>query len=207
MKHWLYKAMTGGVGVLSLLWVVALLSACGKTDVPKPVFFSTDVTGADIGGNFTLTDHAGNLRTLEDFKGKVVALFFGYTHCPDVCPATMGKLATAMGELGAEASHVQVLFVTVDPERDTAAALKEYLSAFNPDFLGLYGDERATRKITREYRIHSQMQPGEAAGHHTVDHSTGTYILDTKGKVRLYVSSDKGVDVIVHDISELLRAS
>lgn len=194
-------------GMAAVFLAAVFLSACGKTDTSKPTFLSTDITDAGLGGDFQLTDHAGNLRTLGDFKGKVIVLFFGYTHCPDVCPATMGKLASAMTELGADAARVQVLFVTVDPERDTPASLKDYLSAFNSDFLGLYGDERALKRITKEYRIHSQKQPGESEGHHTVDHSTGSYILDTKGKVRLYVSSDKGPAVYAHDISELLRAS
>lgn len=192
--------------MIVLLLAIPFLSSC-KTEDSKPTFLSTDVTSAGLGGDFTLRDHSGNLRTLEDFKGKVVILFFGYTHCPDVCPATMAELATAMTKLGGEASRVQVLFISVDPERDTPEVLKEYLSAFNPDFLGLYGDERAIKKVTREYRIHSQKQTGESEGHHTVDHSTGSYILDTKGKVRLYVSSDKGPEVFIHDISELLKTS
>ena len=199
------KAVMGSVAAVFL--AAAFMSACGKTDTPKPTFLSTDITGAGLGGDFQLTDHAGNLRTLEDFKGKVVVLFFGYTHCPDVCPATMGKLASAMNELGADASRVQVLFVTVDPERDTPAALRDYLSAFNPDFLGLYGNEQTIKKVTKEYRIHSQKQPGDSENHHTVDHSTGSYILDQKGKARLYVSSDKGPEVFAHDILELLTTS
>ena len=196
-------------------WAVFLLTAfllsglAGCSNAPKPSFLSTDITGADFGKGFNLVDHTGKLRTLEDFKGKVVVVFFGYTHCPDVCPATMGKLATAMTDLGPDASRVQVLFITVDPENDNAETLKEYLSAFNPTFLGLYGDTQAIKKTTREYNVVYQKHTDSSAGHHTdtVDHSTGTYIYDTRGKLRLYVSNDKGPDVFAHDISELLKTS
>lgn len=184
---------------------VLLLTAC--SNAPKPTFLSTDITSADFGADFDLVDHTGKMRTLADFKGKAVVVFFGYTHCPDVCPATMGKLATAMKELGPDASRVQVLFITVDPERDTAAVLKEYLSSFDPTFLGLYGDDRATKKVAKEFKAIYQKQPGESHGHHTMDHSSGTYIYDAKGKLRLYVSGEKGADVFAHDLSELLRTT
>jgi protein SCO1/2 len=184
-----------------------LLAACGDTSKPKQEFLSTDISDVNFGEDFRLTDHNGNVRTLSDFKGKVVVLFFGYTHCPDVCPATMSNLATAMEKLGPDASRVQVLFVTVDPERDTPPVLQQYLSAFNPTFLGLSGNAQATKAVTKEFKIVAQKQPGEAAGHHTVDHSTGTYIFDTKGKLRLYVTSDKDAEVFAHDISVLLKTS
>lgn len=183
------------------------LTACGDTAKPKPSFLSTDVSGVNFGKDFRLSDHTGNMRTLSDFKGKVVVLFFGYTHCPDVCPATMANVATAMEKLGPEAERVQVLFVTVDPERDTPTILQQYLSAFNPSFLGLSGNAQATKDVTKEFKIVAQKQAGDTPGHHTVDHSTGTYIFDTKGKLRLYVTSDKGPDVFAHDISELLKIS
>lgn len=185
--------------------LLSFLSGCGNT--PKPSFLSTDITGADFGKGFNLVDHNGKLRTLEDFKGQVVVVFFGYTHCPDICPATMGNLATAMQKLGSDASRVQVLFITVDPENDSPEALKEYLSAFNPSFLGLYGNAQAIKKTAKEYNIVYQKHGDNSEGHQSVDHSTGTYIYDTKGKLRLYVSNDKGPDVFVHDILELLKLS
>lgn len=196
---------------LALTAIVVLqalfLTACSDTAKPKPEFLSTDISSVNFGKDFRLADHTGNMRTLSDFKGKVVVLFFGYTHCPDVCPATMANLAAAMEKLGPQADRVQVLFVTVDPERDTPAILQQYLSAFNPEFLGLSGNPQATKDVIKEFKIVAQKQAGESPGHHTVDHSTGTYIFDTSGKLRLYVTSDKGADVFAHDIAELLKTS
>jgi protein SCO1 len=188
-----------------LLPGVAFLTACGN--VAKPAFLSTDVTGANFGKGFNLADHTGTIRSLTDFKGKVIVLFFGYTHCPDVCPTTMGDIATAMKKLGKDAARVQVLFVTVDPERDTPSVLKEYLSVFNPTFLGLSGDAQATRAIADEFKVVYQKQADEPVGQHSVDHSIGTYIFDPSGKLRLYVNNGKGGDVFAHDIAELLRTS
>lgn len=189
-----------------VVWsVVFCLAGCGNTT--KPTFLSTDITGADFGRDFKLTDHAGEIRSLADFRGKAIALFFGYTHCPDMCPATMGELAAAMQKLDKDAARVQVLFVTVDPERDTPAQLKQYLSAFNPAFLGLSGDERATKDMASEFKVVYQKQTGQSPDQHTMDHSTGTYIFDTKGRIRLYVSNGAGSDVFAQDIAELLRTS
>ena len=182
-----------------------LLAGCG--DTVKPTFISTDITGAEFGRDFKLVDSAGETRSLGDFKGKAIVLFFGYTHCPDICPATMGDLAAAMQKLGKDAARVQVLFVTVDPERDTPALLKEYLSAFNPTFLGLSGDAEATKAIANEFKIVYQKQMGTSADHHTMDHSAGSYIFDTKGKLRLYVSNGTDRNIFAQDIAELLRTS
>lgn len=188
-------------------WAALLiLAACGNT--AKPTFLSTDITGATFGKEFKLTDHTGVTRTLADFKGKAVVLFFGYTHCPDICPATMAELADTMQKLGKDASRVQVLFVTVDPERDTPDTLKQYLLAFNPTFLGLYGDAQATKDIADEFKIVYQKQAGTVPDHHTMDHSSGIYIFDTKGQLRLYASgSGHGGDILVRDIEELLRTT
>lgn len=198
---------TAALSLTAAFLTTLLLAACSDSNTAKPTFLSTDITGVDFGKGLDLTDHNGKTRTLADFKGQVVVLFFGYTHCPDICPATMGNLAAAMTKLGPDASRVQVLFVTVDPERDTPAILKEYLSAFSPSFLGLYGDAQATEKAAKEFKTVYQKQAGEFTAHHTMDHSTGTYIFDTEGKLRLYVSSEKGGDVFAHDVSELLRVS
>ena len=189
-----------------IIWSAALLvAACGNTS--KPTFLSTDITGAEFGRDFKLADHTGKIRTLADFRGKAIVLFFGYTHCPDICPATMGELAAAMQKLGKDAARVQVLFVTVDPERDTPERLAQYLSAFSPAFLGLHGDSQATKDIANEFKIVYQKQVGESPDHHTMDHSAGTYIFDPKGKLRLYVSNGAGRDAFAHDIAELLRTS
>ncbi|MBA2659386.1 MAG: SCO family protein [Nitrosospira sp.] len=190
----------------ALIWsAMLLLAGCGTTG--KPTFISTDITGAEFGKDFRLADHTGEIRSLGDFKGKAIVLFFGYTHCPDICPATMGELAAAMQKLGKDAARVQVLFVTVDPDRDTPALLKEYLSAFNPTFLGLSGDAQATKGIANEFKIVYQKQMGTSSDHHTMDHSAGSYIFDTKGQLRLYVSNGAGRNVFAQDIGELLRTS
>ena len=190
----------------AIVWSAALvIAACGNT--AKPAFLATDITGAEFGKDFKLADHTGKSRTLADFKGKSVVLFFGYTHCPDICPATMGEIAAALQKLGKDAARVQVLFVTVDPERDTPERLAQYLSAFSPEFLGLHGDPQATKDIAGEFKVVYQRQVGDQPDHHIMDHSSGTYIFDPKGKLRLYVSNGAGRDVFAHDIAELLRTS
>lgn len=189
-----------------IIWSVAVvMAACGNT--AKPTFLATDITGAEFGKDFKLTDHMGKSRTLADFKGKAVVLFFGYTHCPDICPTTMGEVAAALQKLGKDATRVQVLFVTVDPERDTPERLAQYLSAFGPAFLGLHGDPQSTKNIASEFKVVYQKQMGNSPNHHTMDHSSGTYIFDPKGKLRLYISNGAGRDVFAHDIVELLRTS
>ena len=166
---------------------------------------ASDVTGTAFGRDFALTDHTGKARTLADFRGKAVVLFFGYTQCPDVCPTTLAALAEAMQRLGPDAANVQVLFVTVDPERDTAELLSHYVTAFNPSFLGLYGDADATARTAKEFKILYQKQPGKTPGSYTMDHSAGTFIFDPQGRLRVYVGYGQGADVFAHDIRELLR--
>ena len=134
-------------------------------------------------------------------------MFFGYTQCPDVCPTTLAELAAAMQPLGPDAARVQVLFVTVDPERDTAELLAQYVPAFNPRFLGLRGDAEATARTAKEFKVIYQKQPGQTPGTYTMDHSAGTFIFDPQGRLRVYVSYGQGPEVFAHDISELLRAA
>ncbi len=180
-----------------------LLAAC---DAGGPKFKSTDITGVDYGKQLSLTDQNGRPRSLQDFRGKVVVLFFGYTHCPDVCPTTLAEMAQVMKKLGPEADRVQVLFVTVDPERDTPAVLSRYVPAFDPRFLGLYGDAEATRRAAKEFKVFYEVKKGEAHGEYTVDHSAGTYVLDTKGRLRLFVGYGRvGADDLAADIRILLR--
>ncbi len=188
---------------LGALLLTACLALTACSEAPKPAFLSTDVTGAPIGGPFTLTDHHGKQRRLEEFKGKVVVVFFGYTQCPDVCPTTMSELKAAMAQLGDKAKQVQVLFVTVDPERDTQALLSQYVPAFHPDFLGLRGTPAEIRAVTDRFRIVFQRN-GSDATNYTVDHSAGSYILDREGKLRLFVSYGAGAKVFSHDIGLLL---
>lgn len=180
-----------------------MLAGCSE---PPPQFKSTDVTGMTLSGDFRLTDHNGKARTLADFRGKVVVVFFGYTHCPDVCPTTLAELAEAMKMLGKDAERVQVLFVSVDPERDTAELLSKYVPSFNPSFLGLRGDAEATAKTAKDFKIMYQKQAGSTPETYTVDHSAGSFVFDPQGRLRLYVSYGKGAEVFAHDIGALLRA-
>ena len=186
-----------------LAGTVIALAGCGG-QAEKPVFKLTDVTGASFGKTLELTDHNGKPRTLADFKGKVVTLFFGFTHCPDVCPTTLNEMAVVMKELGADAARVQVLFVTVDPERDTADVLKNYVPVFNPAFLGLTGNADEVARVAKEFKIFYQKQklPG---GAYTMDHSAGTYILDTEGRLRLFAQYGAGAPALLHDIRQLLK--
>ncbi len=184
--------------------LVALLLGCSP-DAPK--FKASDVTGASFGRDFALTDATGKPRTLADFRGKAVVIFFGYTQCPDVCPTTLAALAEAMKQLGPDADRVQVLFVTIDPARDTPALLSQYVPAFDARFLGLYGDDEATQKVAREFKIIYQKQPGSTPDTYTMDHSAGTYIFDPQGRLRLFVNHGQGPEVFAHDLRELLLTS
>ena len=177
--------------------------ACGP-EAPK--FMASDVTGTSFGHDFKLVDHNGTPRTLADYRGKAVVLFFGYTQCPDFCPTTLAELAEAMKRLGPDAERVQVLFVTVDPERDTPALLKKYVPAFDPRFMGLYGDADATARTAKEFKVIYQKRPGQTPGTYTMDHSAGTFIFDPNGKLRVYVGYGQGADVFAHDIKALLKS-
>lgn len=180
-----------------------LLTGCSEQS-NKPVFKLTDVTGASFGKTLELIDHNGQRRTLSDFKGKVVTLFFGFTHCPDVCPTTLSEMAVVMKELGADAGRLQVLFVTVDPERDTADLLKRYVPAFNPSFLGLTGSADEIARAAKEFKIYYQKQPLKGGGY-TMDHSAGTYIIDGEGRLRLFAQYGAGAPALLHDIRQLLK--
>jgi len=179
-----------------------LLAAC---DAGGPQFKSTDITGVDYGRALELTDHHGKPRRLEEFRGKAVVLFFGFTHCPDVCPTTLADMAQAMRQLGADADRVQVLFVTLDPERDTQEVLAQYVTAFDPRFLGLRGDLEATRTVAKEFKVYFEKRPGAAPGAYTVDHSAQTYVLDPQGRLRLFVRHGRIVEDLAPDLRVLLH--
>jgi protein SCO1/2 len=189
-----------------------LLAACDKTSEgaqmilspAKSSFKNTDVTGLDYAKDFALPDHNGKLRTLADFKGKAVVVFFGYTHCPDVCPTTMAEMANVMQQLGPQADRVQVLFVTVDPERDTPELLSQYVPSFDPRFLGLVGDKAATEKVAKEFKVFYQKVPGKEPGSYTMDHTAGSYVFDPQGRIRLFIRHGQGPEPIVHDLKLLL---
>ena len=191
--------------IFALCALLLLLAGCDKL-ANKPLSFqNTDLTGLDYAKDFALTDHNGKPRTLADFKGKVVVMFFGFTQCPDVCPTTMAEMAAVMKALGPQADKVQVLFVTVDPERDTQQLLAQYVPAFDPRFLGLYGDAAATAKVAKEFKVFYAKQPGKTPGSYTVDHTAASYVFDQNGKIRLFVRHGKGPEPIVHDIKQLLN--
>jgi protein SCO1/2 len=175
-------------------------------------FKAVDITGVDWGRGFELTDHHGRRRTLADFRGKVVTLFFGFTHCPDVCPTTMAMLGEAVRKLGPEAKDVQGLFVTVDPKRDTPQVLAQYVPAFHPAFLGLYADEETTARTAKEFKIYYKAQAPDGQGSHgqgsyTVDHSAQVFVFDKSGRLRLLISRSSGAtpESVAHDLRILLK--
>jgi protein SCO1/2 len=191
--------------LLTLLAAVAIaVTACGPRG---PSFQGSDVTGSSFGRDFSLTDPAGSTRTMADYRGKAVALFFGYTQCPDVCPTTLAALAGAMKTLGPDADRVQVIFVTVDPDRDTADLLGKYVPAFDPRFVGLRGDAAATERVAREFKVIYQKVPGTAPDRYTMDHSAGTFLFDPQGRLRVYEGNAASADVFAHDLRALLEES
>jgi protein SCO1/2 len=191
---------------LSALWLACALALLAACDGGGPKFKSTDITGADFGKTLELTGHDGKARTLADFRGKVVVLFFGYTHCPDICPTTLADAAAALKSLGKDAGRVQVLFVTVDPERDTPDVLSKYVPAFDSTFLGLYGDVAATQRVAKEFRIFYEKRPGGAPGAYTVDHSAQSYVFDAQGRLRLLVRHDRIAQDLADDLRTLLKS-
>lgn len=182
-----------------MLLVAAALAGCDA----KPAFKSTDITGVDYGRTLELTDHAGKPRRLEDFRGKAVVLFFGFTQCPDVCPTTLVDVATELKKLGPDSDRVQVLFVTVDPERDTAEVLAKYVTAFDPRFLGLRGDMAATQRTAKEFKIYFEKR--KSGGGYSVDHSGQSYVIDPQGQLRLLVRPDRIAEDLAHDLRALLQ--
>jgi protein SCO1 len=189
------------------LFLLVLLLMFGACQQGRPAFRATDITGADFGQDFALTDHTGKPRALADFRGRVVVMFFGFTHCPDVCPTTLAQLAAAVKKLGTDADKVQVLLVSVDPERDTPQILSQYVTAFDPRFLALRGTAEETARVAKEFKIIYQKVAGARPDSYTMDHSAGTYIFDTQGRLRLYVSYGQGPEVFAHDIALLLKQS
>lgn len=197
--------------LLGIMVLALSLSACNKQDgvemtmsSAKGQFMNTDVTGLGYARDFALTDHNGKLRTLADFKGKAVLVFFGYTQCPDICPTTMLEMANVMKQLGPLAARVQVLFITVDPERDTQTVLSQYVPAFDSSFLGLHGDQAAINKVAKEFRVFYQRTPGKTTDSYTVDHTAGSYVFDPDGHIRLFIKHGQGTEPIVHDLKLLL---
>lgn len=176
------------------------LAAC---EVGPAKFAATDITGASFAQDFHLTDHTGKPRSLADFRGKVVVVFFGFTQCPDVCPTTLSNLARVMKSLGDDAARVQVVFITLDPERDTPALLAQYVPQFHPSFLGLYADLSATQAAARDFKVFFQKVASGGATY-TIDHATGAYVFDPAGRVRLYAEHNAPAEALTADIRQLL---
>jgi len=184
---------------------VAVVFSLAGCHPDQPSFQSTDITGADFGRSFALTDHNGKQRSLEDFRGKAVVMFFGFTHCPDVCPTTLAELAGAVKQLGPAGEKVQVLLVTIDPARDTPELLGKYVTAFNPRFLALRGSDEETARVAKEFKVIYQKVAGAQPENYSMDHSAGSFIFDQQGRLRLYVAYGRGADVFAHDIGVLLK--
>jgi protein SCO1 len=195
---WLSRRRALVLGVL-----VAALAGCGGSGVQ---FKNVDITGADYGRDFSLIDHTGKPRTLQDFRGKAVVMFFGYTHCPDVCPTTLAELKMVKSQLGPDGERLQVLFVTVDPERDTQAVLAQYVPAFDPSFVGLRGDATATAKVAKDFKVFYQKVPGSKPDNYSVDHTAGSYVFDPQGRLRLFVRHGNAAN-LVSDLQALLHAA
>ena len=189
-----------------LLWTAATLAlaACAPE---KPKFNGIDITGADYAKDFTLTDHNDQSRSLSDFKGKVVVLFFGYTQCPDVCPTSMAELAEVKRLLGSDGDKLQGVFVTVDPARDTTELLKAYLSNFDPTFVAFVPTADELTDVAKRFKIYYKKQEGKTPTSYTMDHSAGSYVYDTQGHVRLYSRYGSGAKVLAQDIQTLLRTT
>lgn len=190
-------------GSALLTGVAGIISGCSQD---RPQFKNIDITGADYAKDFQLTDQNGQLRSLKDFRGKVVILFFGYTQCPDVCPTTMAELAEAKKALGKDGDKLQVLFVTVDPERDTAQVLKGYMANFDPSFLALRPTPDQLAEVAKDYKVYYKKVDGKTPTSYTMDHSAGSYVYDPRGNVRLYYRYGSSTQALVSDIELLLRA-
>jgi protein SCO1/2 len=192
--------------LISLALCSALLSACSDkpADATASGFSGIDITGADYAKDFALTDHNGQRRTLADFKGKVVVVFFGYTQCPDVCPTSLGELAEAKRLLGPEGDNLQGLFVSVDPARDTPEVMKAYMASFDPSFLALHADPDKLPELAKAFKIYYKKVDGQTPTSYTMDHSAGSYVYDTQGRVRVYHRYGSGAPALAGDLKKLL---
>ena len=189
-----------------LVAALGVLAGCDKPagSSSKATFRGIDITGAEYARSLSLTDQHGQPRTLEQFKGKVSVVFFGYTQCPDFCPATMAELAQIKKALGKDGDRVQGIFVTVDPQRDTQDILKNYMASFDPSFVALWGTPEQTKAAAKEFKVFYALTPGKTEGSYTVDHTAGSFVFDAKGKVRLFVRYGSGAEALTADLKALL---
>jgi protein SCO1/2 len=190
--------------------LLPVLAACDKAAAPgaaggAPAFKAIDITGAEYAQGLELADPSGKRRTLAEFKGKVVVVFFGFTHCPDVCPTTLVELAAVKKQLGADGERVQGIFVTVDPERDTPELLKAYVENFDKGFVALRGTPDETRAVAKQFKVFYNKVPGKTDTSYTVDHTAGSYIFDASGRIRLFTRYGTGAEALAHDLKILLN--
>ena len=188
---------------VSVLIGSIVLTACNPN---QPSFKGVDITGADYAKSFSLMDHNGQVRSLADFSGKVVVVFFGYTQCPDVCPTSMQELAEVKRLLGADGDKLQGIFITLDPERDTAELLKAYMVNFDPSFMALRPNPEQLAAVTKDFKIYYKKVDGKTATSYTLDHSAGSYTFDTQGRVRLYNRYGSGAAALAADVATLLQS-
>lgn len=190
------------------LALAALLTLSACTDKPADAtatgFAGIDITGADYAKGFTLPDHNGQTRSLTDFQGKVTVIFFGFTQCPDVCPTSMSELAQVKQQLGAAGDQLQGLFISVDPERDTPEVMKQYMASFDPSFLALHATPQALPDLAKQFKIYYKRQEGKTPTSYTMDHSAGSYVYDTQGRVRIYHRYGSGAAALLGDVRKLL---
>lgn len=189
---------------LATLFALLGLAACGEPKLPSP-YLASDVSARYAGADFRLADASGQAHSLADFRGKVTVLFFGYTHCPDVCPTTLADMAQVMRLLDQQAGRVQVLFVTLDPERDTAAMLGQFVPAFHPSFMGLRGDAQATAAAAKAFGVAYQKQVNKSG--YTLDHTAGSYLIGPDGKVVLLAPYAQRAELLAQDIRLLLASA
>lgn len=194
------KSIAYGLGIIG---ATGLLGACSEA---KPNFNAIDLTGADYARDFQLTDHNGQVRSLKDFKGKIVVVFFGYAQCPDVCPTSMAELAEVKASLGADANKLQGIFITVDPERDTPEVLKAYMGNFDPSFLALRPTPEQLAALAKDFKIYYKKVEGKTPTSYSMDHSAGSYVYDTQGRLRLYARYGSGAQALSSDLKQLLKA-
>ena len=199
------KLMAGGAGWAGAAGLFGLsLAGCSES---KPTFNAVDLTGAEYARDFKLTDMNGQVRTLGDFKGKVVVVFFGYAQCPDVCPTTMTEMAQVKQKLGKDGDKLQVVFITVDPERDTPEIMKAYMGAFDPAFVALIPTPEQLAAVAKDFKVYYKKVDGKTPTSYSMDHSAAQYIYDSQGRLRLYARYGAGVDPMVADIKALLASS
>ncbi|MDM0105080.1 SCO family protein [Variovorax sp. J22R24] len=198
--QWMVRTATWA-GVAAIAGVN--LAACTES---KPSFNAVDITGADYAKDFSLTDAEGRVRTMADFKGRAVVLFFGYVQCPDVCPTTMSEMAQVKQQLGADGDKLQVLFVTVDPARDTPEVMKAYMGAFDPSFVALIPTPDQLAAMTKDFKVYFKKVDGKTPTSYSMDHSAASFVYDPQGRLRLYARYGAGVPAMVSDIKALLKS-